>query len=419
MSDIIYRNMAAGCLAFAVALVLAQYAGAAVYSGGDGKESDPYQVGDAADLALLCDTPSDWGRCFLLTADIDLDGASLTPIGNAADPFTGVFDGSSHIIRNGKVAVSGNEYVGLFGCLGTGSAVRNLGVEAVSVTGTLFVGGLAGYNEGGAVISCYTTGAVAGAAGGSDVGGLLGCNVLGSINSCYATGTVTGANCVGGLAGTNYGSIVSCSATGSVRGSGNVGGLVGANSSLGAVSSCLATATVTGTGGAVGGLAGINHGGIASCYASGNVAGSNGAGGLAGDNSGSITHCYATGKVTGNTDLGGLLGRSSGGAVIQSYWDQEASGLSASAGGEGRGTDAMTYPYAPDTYVDWDFVATWVADEGKDNDGYPYLRNCAVPEDSGICGCSGLGTKGLVPERLLKRALGDWLLVSVGVPLIR
>lgn len=403
---------------FAV-LILAQYAGGAVYSGGDGKESDPYQLGSTSDLVLLCDTPSDWGKCFTLTGDIDLDGTSLTPIGNAADPFTGSFDGSGHVIRNGKVAVSGNEYAGLFGCLGMGSGVRNLGVEAVSVTGTLFVGGLAGYNEGGTILACFTTGAVAGAAGGSDVGGLVGCNVLGTIGSCYATGTVTGATCVGGLAGTNYGSILSCSATGSVRGSGNVGGLVGANSSLGGVSSCLAMAAVTGTGSAVGGLAGINHGGIASCYAMGKVAGSNGAGGLAGDNSGSITHCYATGKVTGNTGLGGLLGRSSEGTVVESYWDQDASGLAVSAGGEGRGTDAMTYPYASDTYVDWDFSNTWIADENKDNDGYPYLRACAVPEGDGICGCSGIGAKDFIPESLLKRALGDWLLVGAEIMAIR
>jgi hypothetical protein len=46
---------------------------AAKYSGGTGEPNDPYQIATAADLIALGETPADYDKHFLLTADIDLD----------------------------------------------------------------------------------------------------------------------------------------------------------------------------------------------------------------------------------------------------------------------------------------------------------------------------------------------------------
>jgi hypothetical protein len=45
----------------------------AKYGGGSGTAQDPYQIATAADLILLGDSPEDYDKHFVLTADIDLD----------------------------------------------------------------------------------------------------------------------------------------------------------------------------------------------------------------------------------------------------------------------------------------------------------------------------------------------------------
>jgi hypothetical protein len=45
----------------------------AKYSGGSGTAQAPYQISTAADLIALGETPADYDKHFLLTADIDLD----------------------------------------------------------------------------------------------------------------------------------------------------------------------------------------------------------------------------------------------------------------------------------------------------------------------------------------------------------
>jgi len=82
------------------------------YSGGTGEPNDPYQIATAADLIALGETPGDYDKHFILTADIDLDPnlpgrklfdrAVISPDTDPNDeycwfqgtPFAGVFDGS-------------------------------------------------------------------------------------------------------------------------------------------------------------------------------------------------------------------------------------------------------------------------------------------------------------------------------------
>jgi hypothetical protein len=84
---------------------------------------------------------------------------------------------------------------------------------------------------------------------------------------------------------------------------------------------------------------------------------------------GTVVECYATGAVAGTSAAGGLAGFSSNGdAVTRCYWDMDRSGLTTSAGGEGRTTAQMRQQ---STYVDWDFQAQWgIAPDW--NDGYPF-----------------------------------------------
>lgn len=45
----------------------------AKYGGGSGTAEDPYQIATAQDLILLGESPDDYDKHFVLTADIDLD----------------------------------------------------------------------------------------------------------------------------------------------------------------------------------------------------------------------------------------------------------------------------------------------------------------------------------------------------------
>ena len=68
-----------------------------------------------------------------------------------------MFEGNHHTISNLYIDRSSTDDVGLFGALGSGSEVRNLGIVGGSVTGNLYVGGLVGWNPG-TISMCYATG---------------------------------------------------------------------------------------------------------------------------------------------------------------------------------------------------------------------------------------------------------------------
>ena len=203
-----------------MAAFLASLPAYAQYSGGTGEPNDPYQIATAEDLMLLGESPEDYGKHFILTADIDLDPnlpgrkvfdrAMIAPDTNDVEggsqgiAFTGILDGNGHTISH--LTISGDRYLELFGQLGSGAIISNLALESVNVNGTGdYVGGLVGENEGN-ITSSYSTGTVS---GNMRVGGLVGHNSEGSITSSYSTGSVSGDDHVGGLVGYNNGSITS------------------------------------------------------------------------------------------------------------------------------------------------------------------------------------------------------------------
>ena len=342
-----------------------------------------------ADTGTLCSTASCAG--YELTANLDFDtngngeadegdaywngGGGWIPIGESNDSFDTTFDGGGHTIANLFIRRSPN--VGLFGVLGSGSAVSGIGLVDASVAASGFgaAGALAGIGRG-AIEDSFTDGLVAGCV--DQIGGLVGLNdgsiqnsrSAGNVESarrvsdsdrraCYAgggglvgenSGTIAGSYSTsvvsgftdqfGGLAGVNSGSISDSYAAGSVTGkdcpgecTADVGGLVGGNEIGGEITNSYATGVVSGVGDNFGGLAGVNSGVVAASYATGSVSGKGFAifgnvGGLVGTNEieGKITNSYATGGVTGQGDnFGGLAGVNSG-VVAASYATGSVSG---------------------------------------------------------------------------------------------
>jgi len=382
----------------------------AQYSGGTGDPNDPYQIATAEDLMLLGETPEDYDKHFIMTADIDLDPnlpgrkvfdrAVIAPDVNDAKAefqgtsFTGLFEGDGHIISN--LTIEGESCLGLFGQLGYRASVCNLGLEAVDVSGSgNEVGGLVGLN-GGSITSCYSNGKVTGntvvggligyneyghitdshsdatVGGGDRVGGLVGEELMGNISSSYNTHKVSGDSMVGGLVGASEGgSIVWSYNTGSVSGTGSqVGGLVGDNY-WGLITTSYNTGSVNESdlvGDLVGGLVGETDGAcrIVASYSTGAVYGVSDVGGLVGIHSGRsrIISSYSNARVTGTDRVGGLVGCNSlqvpndNEYIISSFWDTEASGQTTSAGGIDKTTAKMQ---DIQTFLDagWDFETVW------------------------------------------------------------
>jgi hypothetical protein len=359
------------------------------YSGGSGTAEDPYRIGCVADWQLLIIRPGDWGKRFILTADLDFGGMTITPVAPDTIPnvavirfdgpaFTGVLDGAGHTLSNLKIYQPDTDYIGLFGQV-RGGQVKDLGLVNAVIRGNFFVGGLVGENRG-TIISCTTAGTVSGR---QYVGGVVGHN-QGAITSCSATATVRGSGDeVGGLVGKNfYGTITSCRATGIVSGNSYVGGLVGDNSN-GPITFCYATGPVSGISSSVGGLAGFSDTGtINSCYATGAVSGAKWVGGLVGYlYSGTITSCYAAGAVMGSTEIGGLCGINSG-TISGCFWDILTSWQTISAGGTGK-TTAQMKRQSTFTEAGWDFENVWGIVE---NESYPTLRAFWQPASADLNG---------------------------------
>jgi hypothetical protein len=314
------------CVIFALlAIVVICSIANAKYSGGSGEPNTPYQIADVNDLLTLANDVNDYNKCFIMTADVNLDpnlpgnqvfttAVIARDVNNAnykfdGNSFAGVFDGAGHQISNITIDTNGvgNDYLGLFGRIDIGGEVKNLRLENIRLTGgsySYYFGGLAGDTLGN-ISNSFSTGVVAGGEYTSVLGGLVGYCIYGIISNCSSTINVVGGN-----------------------NSGSLGGLVGGTGPAGAISDCFATGQVTGgvypMG--LGGLAGSNSGSITDSYSTGTVTGTAGAwylGGLVGDNyQGNITYCYSTSAVVSGDDsygLGGLVGENDEGDIGNSF----------------------------------------------------------------------------------------------------
>lgn len=328
---------------------------------GQGTCDNPYLISSAEDLSNI---RNDLQGYYKLTADIDLSGVAIAPIGNEVDgAFGGTIDGDGHTIRNLSMDLASTKYVGLVGYLeGT---IKNLIIESASVCGYRYVGVLAGYlAEGGEIIACTTSGSVNAAIKNSNIcpnaGGIVGYQFGGSVTDCVNRCTVFASSlpyytmCAsGGIVGyMTYGSVVNCINSGDVSAQGSplesggitghiesgtvtncvnfgivhvnqddntnysgvIGGIAG-TSSYGVNTSCVNNGYVMNDAGSVGGIVGINEVGsiVQNCVNSGMICGSV-AGGIVAVNkySGLIDTCYNDGSISaysnhGDTYAGGIV----------------------------------------------------------------------------------------------------------------
>ena len=321
-------------------------------SNGDGSKESPYQIGTAAELywfaglvngdTNVCDynadtnptgTQQNKAACAVLTANITVnsgvlkaDGSiadnvssfrSWTPIGNYNNEYTGTFDGQGYTVSGLYFKDTSKEEVGLFGHLGSGGKISNVGVLDSYFEFRMMGGGICGCNYG-EINNCSNGGTVIGNTG-SGAGGVCGMN-YGTIKDCKNTGSVSGSvDDTGGVCGVIYsGTIENCLNEGAVSGTTNYTGGVCGQANGGEIKWSYNTASVSGVYG-VGGVCGyILIGSLEGCHNTGAVSGTtnpnNFFGGVCGENSGTIKNCYNTGNVSVNnvTCIGGVCGENSG-----------------------------------------------------------------------------------------------------------
>lgn len=258
---------------------------AASYERGSGLADDPYIIRTAAQLALLYDQVTmkqfdTRGIYYKLVSDIDLGSHPWTPVGGTGTKtaFRGVFDGGGFKIRNLRIVLSkivygeidmGDHYengytnsfepaleVGLFGKL-DGAVVKNLGIENGIVSGTAYVGAVAGYSLGSTISNCYAK---------------VNVTAEGYYDEPYNNQTPVPAGALVGRL--SYSTLVnSYSIDSSVEKSissnlkfSYIGGLVGLNDSGGQIENCYVSTYITSYGDYTGAITGQNKGTILNSY---------------------------------------------------------------------------------------------------------------------------------------------------------
>ncbi|MDO8262573.1 MAG: GLUG motif-containing protein [Gallionella sp.] len=308
----------------------------------------------------------------------------FVPVGDSGTPFAGLFDGQGNTISN--LSISGTSYVGLFGMIGAGGNVSNVGLNNVTIAGTLdYVGGLVGWNSGTIYNAYVSGGSVTGF--NSEGGGLVGSNRGGaggnnnsvagtnaSVSNSYVSGvTVSGNANAGGLAGVNYG------------GSGGTGTLGGTGGTATISNSYVTGGTVTNTGGLGGGLAGSNINGPAG--GTGTLPG--GLGGAA-----TIDGSYTSSGLVSGIYAGGIAGNNDG-TISNSYWNTTTTQQSSAVGNVvGTLTNVVGLTTAEmqqqASFTGWDFTTVWRSYNGH---SAPLLKSFLKPVTVTASGISGNFTK--------------------------
>ncbi|MDD6210589.1 MAG: hypothetical protein PUB21_08300 [Bacteroidales bacterium] len=175
------------------------------------------------------------GKNVYLTADIELgeknqDGEDINwaPIGSSSSKsFKGNFDGNSYEVRN-MVVNAPSGYGGLFG-YAVSDTIANVTISGKSsVTGTSYLGAIAGYiNTKAVIMNCNNDSCTINAST-SNAGGIAG----GAGSGCFvmngsSTGAVTAPNAAGGIVGYLQGTVENCLNTGIVTATNKAGGIIG------------------------------------------------------------------------------------------------------------------------------------------------------------------------------------------------
>ena len=191
-------------------------------------------------------------RDITLTKPADGNGSNWTGISG----YNATFDGQGHTIKGLTLNIKTNRYqrYGFFRSIESGAVIRNLNLTDVHIySATQYIGAIAGYSKG-------------------------------SIEDCIVSGSVKGEMYVGGIAGNQEGGNISgcknyCNVL-ATRTAASAGGVAGYAKSYCTISNCYNYGTITATGFnvvAAGGIVGNTGFGvkISGCHNSGNISGEN------------------------------------------------------------------------------------------------------------------------------------------------
>lgn len=174
---------------------------------GDGTAQSPFRISNKSELLWFAEKVNKQNATYgnahaVLTADIIVnegdvagyDGVTSknkvwdtwTPIGNQNAPFTGTFDGGCHKISGLFSRLSYQVNVGLFGVVGEGGVVKNVGIENSWLSGYDNIGAVCGKNEGD-ILNCYNTSTIVTYIDGAYIGGVCG-NNAGTVSGCFNVG---------------------------------------------------------------------------------------------------------------------------------------------------------------------------------------------------------------------------------------
>ena len=159
----------------------------------------------------------------IVTDNLDFEGQTVRPIGNADHPYIGCFDGGGHTFSNLKIRSGGN-YIGLFGIVSGGATIKNFVLdETCFILGGSYVGIIGGSNGVGTVtMECLgNEGSVTATV--RNAGAIFGCNMSGAATpvfiNCYATGPVKGDFESGQITGyAGNGQAYNCYGSGTIEG---------------------------------------------------------------------------------------------------------------------------------------------------------------------------------------------------------
>jgi len=292
------------------------------FAGGSGTSTDPYQISDWYHLdsirdhldthsILMNNLNAGTAGYEELAGPAANDGKGWEPIGQAelleegivGEPFLGGFDGRGFEIRHLYIDRADENTAGLFGIVGEGGVISDVGVVDAEITGRFSVGTLAAVNMG-VVSNSWSTGIVV---GNSAVGGLVGGNAYGgTVSNSYSAASASGETVVGGLVGVNSrGTVVNSYATGSI-------------------------ARVYGSSDSFGGFVGRNRGGrIIDCYSTGSVS-------------------YQGAVQPTANGFAGTVSTDEDCEMAGNFWDAQASGQLATAG-EATGLNTANMMTSPHT----------------------------------------------------------------------
>ena len=299
---------------------------------GEGTETSPYLIEDAADFAAMGTS-----GIFKLANDITV----TAPYEN---DFAGTFDGDGHTVTLNITSETAS--TGLFKNLVSGAAVRNL-----TTKGTITISGNRSY-----------TGALAANANGND-GGV-------TIEGCLNQAEINGYKAVGGLIGRAYNGVT-------INACANAGTITGGNTQVGGIVGNVSAGTVT----------------ISNCYNAGTVTGFNMVGGIIGQTTKSgptdnLINCYDIGSCTitsSNSNVGALIGNKSNNGTLTNCYFLETAAAAAVGGATVEGAASKTEAEMKAAEFVTALGEAFVADSGSINGGYPILNwqaSGGEPEDT-------------------------------------